>query len=450
MKVFLSWSGGTSQAIAAALRVWLRRVIQAVDPFLSSHDIAKGEVWLLRLLKELDQSSVGIICVTEESIHSDWLNFEAGALAKHLGTARVCTLLLDVDSSDLGGPLSQFQSTTVKKSDLFQLLVTINTALGAQALPSDELAEQFETRWPELETAIRQALALPRVGRSDLEELTEELLLPVIYRETLNGDVDTVFDWLELAEKKRTVTPGGQLSIVEAALARVTGKKKAAPSLKELVSSASTLAHIVWIEYLFLAFAIPCQKKTILQDPRILDLFPETHARTANALLGLWSIREGDIGEAQACLAKACPGQLSGDAGDHQRALSLGLLCLALGDQVNAEFHLDRVRKDPARHLGYPFVGLTNFLDVEFVGALFRGSAGKLDDSRVRAFRGHAWVLMRISELIRSNSTALDTLHALSLNSKWRKPLEPSALSERLVQFEKSLRSGSGVPFPLS
>jgi hypothetical protein len=449
MKVFLSWSGDRSKAVAAGLRVWLSNVIQALDPFLSSHDIAKGEVWLLRILQELDESSFGIICVTEDNIRSEWLNFEAGALAKHLGRGRVCPFLLDVKPQDLRGPLSEFQSTTFVKEEVARLLAALNNALGKLALPNDRLAEQFELWWDNLNEKLRHALAIPKIGRSELQELTEDLLLPVIYRETLNGEIGTVFDWLDLAEKKHTILPGGELSVVEAALARVAGKKGAGKTLRNLTSNGSAFVSIAWLEYLFLGFAIPCQRCEILKEPRVIDVFPETQARTAYALLGLWEIREGNPSDAAVYLRNARPGQLTGDSGDNHRALPLGLLCLALGDAENAEFHLDRLKRGAtARHQGYPFLNLTEFLDVEFLNTLFRG-IGKISEAKIREFRGHAWVLIRFAELVRTHPSILGTLHSLSVGKKWGIPLTSDVVGGRLRQLEKAFASASGAPFSL-
>lgn len=42
MKIFISWSGPKSGAVAKALREWLPLVVNAFEPFLSSDDIDKG------------------------------------------------------------------------------------------------------------------------------------------------------------------------------------------------------------------------------------------------------------------------------------------------------------------------------------------------------------------------------------------------------------------------
>ena len=50
------------------------------------------------------------MCVTRENYLTPWINFEAGALSKAFGHARVVPRLLDMPISDLTGPLVQFQA----------------------------------------------------------------------------------------------------------------------------------------------------------------------------------------------------------------------------------------------------------------------------------------------------------------------------------------------------
>src|SRR5215211_6657068 len=107
MLVFISWSGPRSRAIAEALENWLAKVIQAVEPWISQ-DIDKGLRWGTEIADRLEQSKVGIICLTKSNLDAKWIHFEAGAISK-TKDGYVCTLLIDVKPSDVEQPLAQFQ-----------------------------------------------------------------------------------------------------------------------------------------------------------------------------------------------------------------------------------------------------------------------------------------------------------------------------------------------------
>ena len=94
MKVFISWSGERSRLMAQALAEWFPRVIQAVQPWVSDDNITKGERWSTRIGTSLSEHKIGIVCVTPENYQAPWLLFEAGALSKVIGDAKVCPLLL--------------------------------------------------------------------------------------------------------------------------------------------------------------------------------------------------------------------------------------------------------------------------------------------------------------------------------------------------------------------
>jgi hypothetical protein len=178
MKVFISWSGQRSAAVADALRYWLPKVIQALEPWMSADDIEKGTRWRSGLASELEQSSVGIICLTRENLDSTWIHFEAGALSKQQQNTYVCTLIFDLEPTDVREPLAQFQATRATKDDLRKLIFTINNTLGDSKLPESELGESFEVWWAKLEQRLN------RIGEVTSEivtvrpdrELIEEIL----------------------------------------------------------------------------------------------------------------------------------------------------------------------------------------------------------------------------------------------------------------------------------
>jgi hypothetical protein len=151
MLVFLSWSGERSRDVAKIFEQWLGQVIQAVEPWVSI-DIDKGARWGSEIADKLEQSPIGIICLTRDNLDSRWLLFEAGALSK-MRNAYVCTFLLDIAPSEVEFPLAQFQHTTLDKGDIERLLKTINTAVakqGGRALAEPILSKIFDTFWEKL------------------------------------------------------------------------------------------------------------------------------------------------------------------------------------------------------------------------------------------------------------------------------------------------------------
>jgi len=182
MKVFLSWSGEPSRSLAETFRLWLPASIQAVQPYFSPDDIAKGTRWSSEIANELEASHVGILFLTQNNLSAPWLLFEAGALAKKLDRSRVCPILFGIHSSDVEGPLTQFQLTQYNKSDIKRLMRTINDALEEHALAQDTLDAVFEMWWPELDKKVSSVLAKktpPKASsvRSERELLDEVLSL---------------------------------------------------------------------------------------------------------------------------------------------------------------------------------------------------------------------------------------------------------------------------------
>jgi hypothetical protein len=59
MNVFLSWSGEVSREVAAALRDWLRPVLQNIEPWMSDEDIAVGKRWSRELALQLEAANFG-------------------------------------------------------------------------------------------------------------------------------------------------------------------------------------------------------------------------------------------------------------------------------------------------------------------------------------------------------------------------------------------------------
>jgi len=181
MKVFISWSGPVSKRVAESIRDWLPGVLQLVTPYFTPSDIEKGGRWANDIAKELSSAELGILCITRDNIHSDWILFEAGALSKSLDKSFVCPILFGINNTDLAGPLKQFQTTEFTKSDFHKLITVINGRLGEQKLPAKTLDNVFEKWWPDLEDKINEILSSITIVdgpvRGDREVIDEILLL---------------------------------------------------------------------------------------------------------------------------------------------------------------------------------------------------------------------------------------------------------------------------------
>ncbi|MFD6423749.1 TIR domain-containing protein [Streptomyces sp. NPDC060198] len=184
MKVFLSWSGERSKQTAEALRSWLPDVLQYIDPWHSSLDISAGRRGVRDITDELSETNFGIICVTPENQDSNWINFEAGSLAKQVEESYVVPFLVGMKIADLRSPLSQFQAISGdSKGDVQKLLFDINDAAGDLAISRERLERSFRRSWPEFENSIMTANVIPSgnlqsvaVERSEAD-MTEEILL---------------------------------------------------------------------------------------------------------------------------------------------------------------------------------------------------------------------------------------------------------------------------------
>lgn len=177
MRIFISWSGDRSHAVAVALKGWLRDVFQDLHVWMSSHDIQAGSRWGADLGAELEQTDFGVLCLTAENVLAPWILYEAGSLAKTVKAARVVPYLLGLKPTDLTGPLAQFHGVVTDREGTYRLLESIN-GTRSPALEPDRLQRLFEKWWPDLEDQLRRIPAPSRQARTDraiIEELLERV-----------------------------------------------------------------------------------------------------------------------------------------------------------------------------------------------------------------------------------------------------------------------------------
>ncbi len=180
MKVFISWSGTLSRNLAEILREWLPLVLHAVRPYFSPEDAIKGTLWAQEISKELEESTIGIICLTRDNLSAPWLLFEAGALSKNSYRARVCPILFNLKSHDVQGPLLQFQLAEFEKTEIWRLVKMMNELLGDSALTADVLFQVWDVWWPKLKEKVDSELSSHKnsgsVGIRTERDLLEEVL----------------------------------------------------------------------------------------------------------------------------------------------------------------------------------------------------------------------------------------------------------------------------------
>jgi hypothetical protein len=178
MKIFVSWSGPRSAAVAEALKEYLPIINNAFELWLSSDDIAKGSRSTLEIAKALVSAKAGIICLTPNNLTAPWILFEAGGIAKTVvDQTLACTVLIDLQPSDVSKPLGEFQHTRLNEKELLKLVKDLNKAAGDSARKDSDIEKAFKMCWPELKEKLDH---LPDDGsterpKRDQQEMLEEL-----------------------------------------------------------------------------------------------------------------------------------------------------------------------------------------------------------------------------------------------------------------------------------
>ncbi len=155
MKVFLSWSGDISRALATALHDWLKLVFPDVDFWISSRNIEAGERWGKELDNELESTNFGVLCLVPTNLVSPWLIFEAGALSKSVDSSRVVPYCLGLQPKEVQGPLSRFQAVSADEAGTRNLVKSINSLLEHKRT-DDVLGRTFDRWWPDLKHNLEQ------------------------------------------------------------------------------------------------------------------------------------------------------------------------------------------------------------------------------------------------------------------------------------------------------
>lgn len=186
MKVFICWSGERSRIVAQALRAYLPKMLQATEPFMSDQDMRSGARWPVEIAKQLQETHVGIICLTRSNLNDPWILFESGALSKNLTESLPCTLLIGMKPTDIKPPLSLFHGSEATKAGLTRVIKSINATLpkDKDRPPLDDIAveEIVETWWSRIEPEISNALAMPddELGLQQERRTSEDMIREIL------------------------------------------------------------------------------------------------------------------------------------------------------------------------------------------------------------------------------------------------------------------------------
>lgn len=179
MKVFISWSGERSREVAVKLNRWIERNIQLAETWISTDDIGAGDIWFQQIKLRLDETSVGIICLTKENVNNPWILFEAGALAKGTKENKVCTFLIDLKAGELKPPLSQFNATWLEHGSFRKLVKTISDGLD-RPLSESVIDDVMGSAWANLNAEIDEIVSRTKSGPTPLKMGPDEMLSEVL------------------------------------------------------------------------------------------------------------------------------------------------------------------------------------------------------------------------------------------------------------------------------
>jgi len=220
VKVFISWSGSLSKVIAHSLKLFLPRVIQSLDPWVSADDISAGTLWHGAIIKSLQEARFGIIVLTNENVGKPWLHYETGYMTHYIQDDRnglVSPLLIEVPTSSLEGPMTSLQATRFTRADMLKLVNDINALLD-EPLSQENLDYSFENAWTTFETEVRSEIAIHdevagEPALFDQEKVLTQILDTVVGLARKSGSSDFERDIVRLVRRSRDLRLGDSVAI---------------------------------------------------------------------------------------------------------------------------------------------------------------------------------------------------------------------------------------------
>lgn len=151
MKIYLSWSGELGRRASKSLGSALQQLIPTLKILSPPSDVSAGARWVDQTHNAIRGSQVALVCVTNDSRGAPWQLYELGVLAS--SEATVVPWLVDIEPSDLEGPLQQIQALR-SDAQSFRRLVALICQRESMQPPSqsdvDRLASRVEKEMNQL------------------------------------------------------------------------------------------------------------------------------------------------------------------------------------------------------------------------------------------------------------------------------------------------------------
>ena len=169
MRVFVSWSGNRSRALAQALTDWLPRALPVVEKAWMSPAIPTGTDWRAEIMRELRAADAAIACLTPENLRSQWLNFETGAAAT-ISPEQYRLFPVSLTNDPVPGPLAGLQTAHCTEDGMRTLVKSLN-AICKPRLTDAWIDAQVALLWKDLSKHLDDAKRLlPDTSWEDYED----------------------------------------------------------------------------------------------------------------------------------------------------------------------------------------------------------------------------------------------------------------------------------------
>jgi TIR domain len=168
MRIFISWSGASSQKIATILKWYLEKYILTLTCFVSSENIRKGNKWRDEIDAQLTSADMGIVCFVPSNVEAPWIVYESGVL-EFRGKPVMGIAFEKMSKSQIKGPISDLQHSDFTEAEFLRILEDIvKNSRGDSVLGDNNSAERADIRklmdqfWNDMSIEIRQVFAAKR------------------------------------------------------------------------------------------------------------------------------------------------------------------------------------------------------------------------------------------------------------------------------------------------